>query len=101
TRPRTVIAILFLAMGFYLLLVLGQNLALSGAVPGWLGGWFSNMIYGAFILRSFISNKAPGAKLLAFLSFPSSANRASDPVAAPSLRVDREIVATKWWRGHR
>src|SRR5262249_9689651 len=36
TRPRTVMAILFLAMGFYLLLVLGQNLALSGTVPGWL-----------------------------------------------------------------
>src|SRR5215510_13577617 len=73
TRPRTVIAILFLAMGFYLLLVLGQNLALSGAVPGWLGGWFSNLIYGAFILRSFISNKPPGAKLLALIGSPSSA----------------------------
>src|SRR5262249_5794347 len=61
TRPRTVVAILFLAMGFYLLLVLGQNLALSGAIPCWLGGWFSNLIYGAFILKSFISNKPPGA----------------------------------------
>src|SRR5215813_2713503 len=101
TRPRTVIAILFLAMGFYLLLVLGQNLALSGAIPGWLGGWFSNLIYGAFILKSFISNKTPGAKLLAFLSSPSSANRASDPVAAPSLTADREIVATRWSRGNR
>jgi LPS export ABC transporter permease LptG len=68
TRPRTVIAILFLAMGFYLLLVMGQNLALSGKVPVWLGVWFSNLLFGAFIIKVFISNKPPFAKLLSFLN---------------------------------
>jgi len=101
TRPRTVIAILFLAMGFYLLLVLGQNLALSGAIPGWLGGWFSNLIYGAFILKSFISNKTPGAGLLAFLSSPALASSAGDAVVAPSLNANREVVATRLSRGNR
>ena len=101
TRPRTVIAILFLAMGFYLLLVLGQNLALSGAVPGWLGGWFSNLIYGAFIIKSFLSNKTPGARLLTFLSSPSPASRTGNPVAIPSLNENREIVSTRSSRGNR
>ncbi|MCG3164032.1 MAG: hypothetical protein JMDDDDMK_05503 [Acidobacteria bacterium] len=70
TRPRTVIVVLFLAMGFYLLLVVGQNLALSGAVPGWLGGWFANLAYGVFILKSFASNKTPWSRFLSFLSSP-------------------------------
>ena len=69
TRPRTVIVILFLAMGFYLLLVMGQNLALSGKVPVWLGVWFSNLLFGSFILKVFISNKPPLARLLSFLNF--------------------------------
>ena len=30
TRPRTVIVVLFMAMGFYLLLVMGHNLSVSG-----------------------------------------------------------------------
>src|SRR5262249_61798417 len=91
----------FLAMGFYLLLVLGQNLALSGAIPGWLGGWFSNLIYGAFILKSFISNKTPGAGLLAFLSPPAPSSSAGDAVVAPSLNANREVVATRSSRGNR
>jgi LPS export ABC transporter permease LptG len=101
TRPRTVVAILFLAMGFYLLLVLGQNLALSGAVPGWLGGWFSNLIYGAFILTTFISNKAPGARLLTFLSSPSPSDSDNDPVSTSSHNANRETAKTRSSRGNR
>jgi len=101
TRPRTVIAILFLAMGFYLLLVLGQTLALSGTIPGWLGAWLSNLIYGAFILKSFISNRTPGARILAFLSSPSPTNKASDPVAYPGISVSRQISIGRLPRGSR
>src|SRR5215475_6460802 len=67
TRPRTVIAILFLAMGFYLLLVLGQNLSVSGAVPIWLGEWFSNLVYGAVILKSLALSKAPWPGFLSLI----------------------------------
>jgi LPS export ABC transporter permease LptG len=70
TRPRTVIVILFLAMGFYLLLIAGQNLALSGVVPVWLGVWFSNILFGFFIIKSFVSHKTPWSGLLSFLSSP-------------------------------
>ena len=50
TRPRTVVAILFVALAFYLLLVAGQNLASSGRIVPWLGVWFSNLLLGAYIL---------------------------------------------------
>lgn len=53
TRPRTVVAILFVAMGFYLVLVSGQNLANSGRLPPWLGVWLSNILLGWYIFRSF------------------------------------------------
>jgi LPS export ABC transporter permease LptG len=51
TRPRTVVVILFVALGYYLLMVVGQNLASSGAVPVWLGVWFSNLLVGGYLLR--------------------------------------------------
>jgi LPS export ABC transporter permease LptG len=57
TRPRTVIVILFIAMAFYLLLTAGQNLALSGTVPAWLGPWISTMLIAAYVIKSFITNK--------------------------------------------
>jgi LPS export ABC transporter permease LptG len=57
TRPRTVVTILFIAMGFYLVLVAGQNLALSGSLPVWLGVWLSNILLSIYIFKSFISNK--------------------------------------------
>ena len=58
TRPRTVIAILFIAMGFYLVLVSGQNIALSGKVPPWLGVWLSNILLGLYIVKSFSTNRS-------------------------------------------
>ena len=57
TRPRTVIMILFIAMAFYLLLIAGQNIALSGAVPPWLGAWLSNMALALYVIKSFITSK--------------------------------------------
>jgi len=50
TRPRTVVAILFVALGYYLLLVMGQNLASRGVVPAWIGVWSSNLLFGAYLL---------------------------------------------------
>lgn len=85
TRPRTVIAIFFLALGFYLLLVMGQNLALSGKVPVWLGVWFSNLLFGSFILKAFISNKPPLASLLSFLNFSSPPIKPGDESGAGQL----------------
>ena len=56
TRPRTFIAIIFIAMGFYLVLVAGQNLALAGSLPVWLGVWLSNFLLGAYVIKSLITN---------------------------------------------
>ncbi|MFN0112534.1 MAG: LptF/LptG family permease [Blastocatellia bacterium] len=58
SKPRTTVTVLFLAMFFYLLLVAGQNLAVSGKVPAWLGVWFSNLIFGGYVLYSFATNKS-------------------------------------------
>jgi LPS export ABC transporter permease LptG len=57
TRPRTVVAILFIAMAFYLLLVSGQNLSLSGSLPAWLGVWLSNILLGVYIVKSFATTR--------------------------------------------
>jgi LPS export ABC transporter permease LptG len=57
TRPRTVVAILFVALAYYLLLVAGQNLASSRALPPWLGVWLSNLLLGGYILLASISNR--------------------------------------------
>lgn len=101
TRPRTVIAILFLALGFYLFLVLGQNLALSGVVPIWLGVWFSNFIYGAFVLKSFISNKPPWSGLLALLNSPGTPGGAGGSDKSYALDLQRGLSAPQPSKGAR
>ena len=69
TRPRTVIVVLFMAMGFYLLLVMGHNLSVSGTVPVWLGVWFSNIVYGAIILKSLASSRPLWSGLTSLINF--------------------------------
>ena len=102
TRPRTVIAILFLAMGFYLLLVMGQNLALSGKVPVWLGVWFSNLLFGFFIIRAYISNRPPFAKLLSFLNSSFSPIKPSDDsISNQSLGVKDHLGVGRLIFAHR
>ncbi|MFN0084912.1 MAG: LptF/LptG family permease [Blastocatellia bacterium] len=64
TRPRTVIALLFVAMGYYLLQIVGQNLSLSGKLPPWLGVWSANIAGGLWIAKSFVTNR----RLLPFAS---------------------------------
>ncbi|HEX5084732.1 MAG TPA: LptF/LptG family permease [Blastocatellia bacterium] len=96
TRPRTVIAILFVAMGFYLLLIMGQNLSLSGAVPVWLGVWFSNFLYGALILKSLVSGKAPWSGLSIFVNSHGAAGAAS-----PALAHSNRLSARRSFRGIR
>lgn len=58
SKPRTTVVVLFLAMFFYLLLVAGQNLAVSGTVPVWLGVWFSNLLFGGYVIYAFAANKS-------------------------------------------
>jgi lipopolysaccharide export system permease protein len=58
SKPRTTVVVLFLAMFFYLLLVAGQNLSVSGAVPVWLGVWFSNLLFGGYVIYAFAANKS-------------------------------------------
>src|SRR5262249_54381222 len=53
TRPRTVMAILFIAMSYYLLLIAGQNLASSGRIPPWLGAWFANIAGALIVIKAF------------------------------------------------
>src|SRR5262245_2463385 len=85
TRPRTVIAVLFMALGFYFLLVMGHNLSVSGAVPVWLGVWFSNFVYGAVVLKSLASSRPlwPGA--LSLIKSPSATGASGGPRSARSL----------------
>jgi LPS export ABC transporter permease LptG len=99
TRPRTVIAVLFMAMGFYLLLVMGQNLSMSGTVPVWLGVWFSNFLYGALILNSLISGKAPWSGFSFFVNSSGRAGVAREP--AHELVDRRQAPARKSYRGIR
>jgi lipopolysaccharide export LptBFGC system permease protein LptF len=89
TRPRTVIAVLFVAMGFYLLLIMGQNLSMSGAVPVWLGVWFSNFLYGALILKSLASGKAPWSGFSLFVNSHGVAGAASQALAHSSRSSTR------------
>lgn len=53
TRPRTAVAVIFVALLFYVIMVAGQSVAASGRVPAWLGVWLAHLLYGAFILYSF------------------------------------------------
>jgi LPS export ABC transporter permease LptG len=100
TRPRTVIAVLFMAMGFYLLLVMGQNLSLSGAIPVWLGVWLSSLLYGALILKSLISGKPPWPNLSFFVNLR-GARAARDPEPAPSLKQARRSSTRRSYSGFR
>jgi LPS export ABC transporter permease LptG len=101
TRPRTVIAVLFMALGFYLLLVMGQNFSLSGAIPVWLGVWFSNLLYGAFIIQALISGKSPWSGFSFFVNSHGGARAAIAPEPAPSPHYGRRSTARKSYRGFR
>jgi len=101
TRPRTVIAVLFMAMGFYLLLVMGHNLSVSGAVPVWLGVWFSNLVYGAVILKSLALSRPLWPGLPSLLKFPPIPGAVSDPSSAPPLTSENQPGALKLSRGVR
>lgn len=71
SKPRTTVVVLFLAMLFYLLLVAGQNLAGSGKVPAWLGVWFSNFVFGGYVVYAFTANK-PAFRFSLFSRFTGS-----------------------------
>lgn len=57
TRPRTVIAILFIAMIYYLALIVGHNLSSSGRLPPWLGAWFANLAGAVITARALMTGK--------------------------------------------
>jgi LPS export ABC transporter permease LptG len=101
TRPRTVIAVLFMAMGFYLLLVMGHNLSVSGTVPVWLGVWFSNIIYGAVILKSLASSRPPWSGLPSLIKLPLTPGPISDQRSARPLPSENRLGAQKLSRGVR
>src|SRR5262245_7248683 len=101
TRPRTVIAVLFMAMGFYLLLVVGHNLSVSGAVPVWLGVWFSNIVYGAVVLKSLASSKPPWPGFLSLIKSPGAPSDVDDPRSARSLASESQPSSPKLSRGVR
>jgi LPS export ABC transporter permease LptF/LPS export ABC transporter permease LptG len=101
TRPRTVIAVLFMAMGFYLLLVMGHNLSVSGAVPVWLGVWFSNLVYGAVVLKSLASSRPPWPRALSLIKSPGATDEGSGPRSAPSLASGNQPATPKLARGFR
>jgi LPS export ABC transporter permease LptG len=101
TRPRTVIAVLFMAMGFYILLVMGHNLSVSGAVPVWLGEWFSNLVYGAVILKSLASSKPPWPGFLSLIKSPGVPDASGDPRSASSPASKNQSAAPKLSRGVR
>lgn len=50
TRPRRVVAILFISLIYYLLLVAGQNIASSGYIPVWLAVWLPNLVAAGIII---------------------------------------------------
>ena len=60
TRPRKVIAILFIALGYYLLLIAGQNVAASGYIPAWLAVWLPNIVAAGYLITSLFGNQRSG-----------------------------------------
>lgn len=97
TRARTVVAILFVALGYYLLLVMGQNLASRGAVPAWLGVWLSNLLFGSYLLGG-----ERVRRLLASLlrrRFQSSHEQRGAPQEQPRWReaVRARLDPERWW----
>src|SRR5262245_22386479 len=92
TRPRTVIAVLFMAMGFYLLLVMGHNLSVSGAVPVWLGVWFSNLLYGAVVLKSLASSRLPWPGVLSLIQSTGATGAGSGSGSTRSLASENQMV---------
>lgn len=73
TRPRTAIVVIFAAMLFYVILVAGQSLALSGKISVWLGVWLAHFLYGGFIIQAFARGNRSGwstAEFFSFLPFP-------------------------------
>ncbi|MBO0724739.1 MAG: LptF/LptG family permease [Blastocatellia bacterium] len=101
TRPRTFMAVLLLAMVFYFLLVMGQNISMSGAIPVWLGVWFSNIVYGALILKALISGKSPWSGLSFLLNSPIITRDAGDLEPSRSPVSRRESSAPRSSRGIR
>lgn len=45
-----------IAILYYLVLIAGQNLALSGTLPAWLGAWLPNLLGGLFAFIRFVTN---------------------------------------------
>src|SRR5262249_48337126 len=100
TRPRTVMAILFIAMSYYLLLIAGQNLASSGRIPPWLGAWFANIAGALIVIKAFLSNKASFPFLARFTTArhddPSPDNKQS--VSGESNLAASATAAPGSWR---
>ena len=97
TRARTVVAILFVALGYYLLLVMGQNLASRGAVPAWLGVWLSNLLFGSYLLGG-----ERVRRLLASLlrrRFQSGQEQRGAPQEQPRWKeaVRARLDPERWW----
>ena len=60
TSPRKVIAILFIALGYYLLLIAGQNIAASGSIPPWLAVWLPNIVTAGYLIKSLFGQQRSG-----------------------------------------
>jgi lipopolysaccharide export system permease protein len=97
TRPRTVVAILFVALGYYLLLVMGQNLASRGAVPAWFGVWASNLLFGGYLLGGERIRRVLASLLRRRLQ--SSDEQRQDPLERPRWRgeVRARLDPERWW----
>ncbi|MBO0797520.1 MAG: LptF/LptG family permease, partial [Blastocatellia bacterium] len=87
TRPRTVVVILFMAMAFYLLLIGGQNMSISGTVPPWIGPWISTFLVAIYVFKSFLTNK----QFLSSLALPNIYSWAGRFHAPPSDKKSRLI----------
>ncbi len=96
TRPRTAVAVIFVAMLFYVILVSGQSLAMSGKVPAWLGAWLAHLLYGAFIVQAFVRGTYAGgggwnlASLFSFL-IPALGTPASRQVPKREAMVNSSL----------
>lgn len=98
TRPRTAVAVIFVALLFYVILVAGQSVAAAGSVPAWLGSWLAHLLYGAFILYSFAHTNRTVLTLPTFSEIFSPGARASGvAVGAPTLTERRTIKSNFIW----
>ncbi len=84
---------ILIIIAYYILITAGENLAMKGRIPPWLGMWLANIVFAAFGLRLFSRSAREVSFLPAFLRRPARAGAEAVAGAAPSAEPGRRRVS--------